>query len=213
MLHEVLGNEFLVERVSLYDAEQYSPEYLLKNPNHCVPTLEITTDNDVTISIGESGAMVSLLADTFPEKKLAPPASEMSHARADYLHMLHFGSTWVDMMLWQIRVNEHLVPKAEQDQATILRYRNKFTKEAEPQIISRLQQSDFICGDDFSAADCIMGHNVMWAKAYRLCEQEIFSAYLSRLSKRPAFLQAFADAGEFSVEIPQDKAVAGMFTG
>lgn len=48
----------------------------------------------------ESGAMVSLLADLFPEKGLAPVADVFSLARADYLQMLHYGTSWVDMMLW-----------------------------------------------------------------------------------------------------------------
>lgn len=43
------------------------------------------------------------------EITLATGPGELSWARADYLPMLHFGTSWVDMMLWQIRINTHLL--------------------------------------------------------------------------------------------------------
>ncbi len=72
LLHELLEDDFDVEVVPLYDGVQYSPDYLQKNPNHNVPALEITLDNGERHMMLESGAMVSLLADLFPEKGLAP---------------------------------------------------------------------------------------------------------------------------------------------
>ncbi len=72
LLHELLGDDFDVEVVPLYDCAQYSPEYLGKNPNHNVPSLEITLENGERRVMLESGAMVALLADIFPEKGLAP---------------------------------------------------------------------------------------------------------------------------------------------
>jgi glutathione S-transferase len=68
LLHELLDDDFDVEMVPLYDCAQYSPEYLEKNPNHGVPSLEITLDNGERRMMLESGAMVALLADLFPEK-------------------------------------------------------------------------------------------------------------------------------------------------
>jgi glutathione S-transferase len=57
----------------------------------------------------ESGAMISLLADCFPEKRLARCSTHLSLQRADYLQMLHFGTSWMDMILWQIRTHEHFI--------------------------------------------------------------------------------------------------------
>jgi glutathione S-transferase len=213
MLHEVLGDDFEVEVVPLYRGTQYTPEYLAKNANHCVPTLRIDFADGTTMHMIESGAMVAFLADAFPEKRLAPPPQERSQRRADYLQMLHFGASWMDMMLWQVRIHEHLLPAAEQDPRTVARYRKKFVAEVEPQLAARLSRSAFICGDEFSAADCIIGHNVTWARGYGLCRDELFRAYLSRLSKRPAFAAAFADAGEFERAVPEEARLAGRFTG
>lgn len=213
ILHELLDDNFEVEVVSLHDGVQYSAEYMQKNPNHCVPVLEITMTNGESMTMIESGAMVTFLADAFPGKNLAPSAHELSLVRADYLQMLHFGASWMDMMLWQIRAHEHILPKSERDARTIARYRKKFIDEAEPQIKARLQNTAFICGEAFTAADCVIGHNVMWARAYGLCDDAVFSQYLSTVSKRAAFLSAFADAREFTVAVPEGSPLKNEFTG
>ena len=154
-------------------------------------------DGSVTHML-ESGAIVTFLADACPDKELAPPPAPFSIARGDYLQMLYFGASWMDMMLWQIRVHEHLLPKDKKDAGTIERYRNKLRTEVEPQLRARFENHPFICGDAFTAADCVMGHNVKWARGYGLCQDDVFRAYLSRVSKRPAFAKAFADTRDFS---------------
>ena len=118
LLHELLDEDFDVEVVQLYQGQQFTPAFLQKNPNHGVPILEITLENGEVETMLESGAMVTLLADIFPEKKLAPAPSTFSMARADYLQMLHFGTSWMDMMLWQIRIHTHLLG-ADADPRTI----------------------------------------------------------------------------------------------
>jgi len=200
--------------VPLYDGVQYSADYVAKNPNHNVPALEITLDNGERRMMLESGAMVSLLADLFPTKGLAPPADVFSLARVDYLQMLHFGTSWMDMMLWQIRIHTHVLGK-EGDARTVARYNHKFTEEVEPQLISRLDKTDYVCGNTFSAVDCVMGQNVLWAKAYGLCQGQWFSDYVSRLSQRAAFAKAYADIGEFTLAPPPGKGagLVGKFTG
>jgi glutathione S-transferase len=201
LLHELLDDDFDVEVVPLYEGAQYSEDYLAKNPNHNVPALEITLENGDTRIMLESGAMVSMLADIFPEKGLAPAPHVFSEARADYLHMLHFGTSWMDMMLWQIRIHTHLLGE-DRDEKTIARYNGKFREEVEPQLLARLEKTAFICGDRFSAVDCVMGQNVLWASAYGLCQPEAFGGYTARLSERPAFAKAYADLGDFSLAPP-----------
>jgi glutathione S-transferase len=127
--------------------------------------------------------------------------------------MLQFGGTAMDLVLWQIRIHEHVLPAAERDARTVTRYRNKFAAEIEPQLAQRLAHAPFICGEAFSAADCIVGHSVFWARGYGLCRDDVFRGYLSRLSKRPAFVAAFADAREFVAEVSVDQALAARFTG
>jgi glutathione S-transferase len=201
LLHEVLNDDFDVEVLSLFEGEQYSPDFLAKNPNHNVPALEITLANGDTRMMLESGAMITLLADIFPQKALCPPPGVFSTERADYLQMLHFGTSWIDMMLWQIRVHTHLLGP-EGDARTIARYEEKFTSEAEPQLLGRLDKHDYICGDKFSAVDCVMGQNILWAQLYGLARDARFTAYIERLSSRDAYKKAFADIRDFDLAPP-----------
>jgi len=212
MLHEVVGDAFEVEKVALYEGAQYGAEFLRINPNHNVPVLQITWATGEEQYLLESAAIVAFLADGYPDLGLAPPPGP-SKARADYLQMLHFGSTWMDMMLWQIRIHEHVLPEAERDARTVARYRRKFVEEVEPQLLQRLDRAPFICGDTFTAADCVVGHSVFWARGYGLARDEAFRSYVSRLSKRPAFGAAFADAGDFKPAVPPDNPLAVQFTG
>ena len=215
LLHEVVGDDFECEIVSLYEAEQYGARYLAITPSHCVPALEIVTDDGRSITIIESGAMIVLLADTFPDKGLAPPAYPFSPERADYLQMIHFCGAAMDMMLWQIRIHEHILPDHERDDRTIRRYRKKFAAEVEPQLKRRLETGGFVCGSRFSAADCMIGYGVIWARAYQLCLAPIFEDYIARLSQRPAFQSAFADADKDKVQLqpPSNAPSVALFTG
>ncbi|WP_154223762.1 glutathione S-transferase family protein [Marinicella rhabdoformis] len=211
-LYETVGDDFETEIVELYKGDQYRESYQKKNPNRNVPMLEITMDNGEVMHMLESAAMVEWLADAFPGKRLAPKPG-LFLARADYLQMLHFASTWMDMMLWQVRIHEHVLPTAETDARTIARYRNKMRTEVEPQLAARLDKTPYICGESFSAADIIIGHNVTWARGYQMCQSEVFRGYLSRISKRPAFQKAFADAKAFNPELPNRDHPAGQFSG
>jgi glutathione S-transferase len=213
LLHELMDDDFDVVEVALGNADQYREEFLTKNPNHAVPVLEVAMENGESFYMIESGAMVALLADTFPDRNLAPSPLIFSAGRADYLQVLHFGASSMDMMLWQIRIHEDVLSATERDDRTIRRYRRKFTSEVEPQLKARLSRMPFICGSDLSAADCVIGYNVVWAQAFQLCSDHIFDEYIARISARPAFKAAFSDRHKFSRLIPEECALKSKFTG
>jgi glutathione S-transferase len=212
MLHETVGGRIRVESIDLYAGVQYTAEFLARNPNHGVPVLEIVWDDGTPQVMIESAAIVAFLADAYPEKGLAPAAGR-TRERADYLQMLHFCSNWADMMLWQIRIHEDVLPEAQRDPRTVARYRGKFAGEVEPQLARRLAAHPYICGDRFTAADCVAAHIVMWARGYGLCREETFRRYLSTVSKRPAFVEAFADARQFAPQLPPGSPLPARFTG
>ena len=212
VLHEAVGDDFEVVPVDLYAGAQHRPDFLSLNPNHNVPVLEITWRSGARQVMLESAAMVAFLADAYPDKGLAPPPGATPE-RADYLQMLHFGSTWMDMMLWQVRVHEHLLPDSERDPRTIERYRAKFAQEVEPQLVARLERSPFICGETFTAADCVVGHSVFWARGYGLCQDRVFRRYLSMISKREAFQKAFSDAKPGDIAVPGESPRPTSFNG
>lgn len=200
--YEVANCPIEIEKIELYKGQQYSPDYLARNPNHSVPILEIIWEDGGTQTIVESGAIVTFMADAFPDAGLAPPATA-SRSRADYLQMIHFGATQADMMLWQIRIHEHVLPENQRDERTIARYRAKFKDEIEVQLAARLNTHDFICGDTFTAADCVIGNCVVWARGYGMCQDPVFRAYVSKFARRPAFQKAYADAKDFTPKPPE----------
>ena len=193
-LQETYGENFELVTMKLLQGEQYASEFLAVNPNHAVPVLEITWEDGSVQNMLESTAMVEWLADAFPEKGLAPEPA-LSPQRADYLQMLQFAGTWMDAMLWQIRMHRDLLPESESDKRSVDRALEKFASEVEPQLLSRLTRSDYICGDNFCAADIVVGHNVSWARMYGLCQDPAYKGYLGRLAARPAFGRAFDDVG------------------
>ena len=108
--------------------------------------------------------------------------------------MMHFGGSWMDAILWQVRTHRDLLPKDQADERSIERALAKLKNEVEPQLEARLEASEYICGHKFSAADIVNGHNVAWARLYGTCQQEVFAAYVERLAERPAYRRAFDDA-------------------
>jgi glutathione S-transferase len=201
LLHELVGDDFDLEVVPLYDGAQHSSEFLALNANHAVPILQVIPENAEPFTIIESGAIIAWLADGFSDSALAPPP-EATRERADYLQILHFCASWFDMMLWQIRVHQDLTPPERRPQRIIDSFVKKVRREVEPQLERRLAQGGYATGSAFSAADCVLGHNVRWARFYDLCGQPVFDHYLDRLAERPAYIAAFADAGDFALVPP-----------
>ncbi|MGJ8564691.1 MAG: glutathione S-transferase family protein [Alphaproteobacteria bacterium] len=194
LLHELRGEDFEVHKMAMMKGEAMTPAFLAKNPNHAVPVLEVGYEDGSSQTLIESGAMMVWLADA--HDKLAPTIEDLP-ARADYLQMMFFGCAHMDMLLWQIRLHETLFPEAMRSAATSKFNRDKIEKEIAPQLAARLEAHPYICGEIFTAADCVTAQNVNWARAYGLCRTPVFDAYMSRISKREGFKLAFADASEF----------------
>ncbi|MEL6829276.1 MAG: glutathione S-transferase family protein [Pseudomonadota bacterium] len=211
MLHETVGDAFEVKRVDIYKGDQFNAEQLAVNPNHNVPVLEIHWAGQPVQHMLESAAIVQWLAERFPEKALAPTGAGPD--RADYLRYFIFGANWMDMVLWQVRAQKHLLTPDKADPVALARYEQKFRSECEPQIADRLAQGDYILGELFSAADVIIGYNVFWARGYGFCKDKLFADYLDRLLTRPAFQKALSDAGEFKLEPDADALVRVKFLG
>jgi len=194
LLHEMRGEDFKTIRVALRKGEQFTPEFLSKNPSHGVPVLDVTYTDGTQQIITESLAILTWLADL--DDRFAPPAADL-RARADYLQVMALGGAWMDQMLWNIRLHETILPKTARNSDFAAFNRDKIKNEIAPQLSARLEKHDFICGDNFSAADCMTAHNINWAGAYGLCRTDVFKSYMSRMKSRPAFQLAFADAKEF----------------
>ena len=110
LLHEIFDDNFELEIVNIHNGQLHNKNFISINPFHSIPLLEIEKENGEVFHMIESGAIITFLADIYPEKKLSPHPKKDTIKRMDYLQMLHFCSTMMDMALWQIRMNTNILP-------------------------------------------------------------------------------------------------------
>lgn len=201
LLHELGGKvKFTCKRVELMKGEAYSPEFVRMNPNHALPVLLYKDDSGVEQALFESCAIVEFLTDALAAGELAPPIG-ISNGRAEYKKWLWFAGSWMDQLLWQLRQHDEsgILPPDQKDSRVVDRTKGKWIKEIVPQVVAQLEAKGnmYILGENFTAADIIVGHCLRWSKAYGLCDNEVLTRYLARLAERPAYQAAFQDAATF----------------
>ncbi|XP_033735091.1 glutathione S-transferase 3-like [Pecten maximus] len=152
---------------------------------HCtIPALVLEDGNTII----ESGAICLYMADF--HKSLVPETQWI----ADYYNWIVYACSTLDDMMETIYLQWYLTDSEDQNEQLVKRMTDKFQVFAD-YFNNYLKGKSFICGDKFTAADCIMGYNIWWASGMRegcLIDQypEIIS-YLSRLQSRYAFQNTF----------------------
>lgn len=85
-------------------------------------------------------------------------------------------------------------PDDQRNQALVDSMMRKFGISANI-LSSFLSSRQYICGDKFTAADCVIGYNVWWASVIQggvlLQEYPVLVEYLERLKARPSFEKTF----------------------
>ncbi|GLQ19639.1 glutathione S-transferase family protein [Algimonas porphyrae] len=185
-----------VRRVDVVRGEGLSPAFMAINPNHAVPVLQLRYSDGSEQTLLESGAMIIHLADLHPHAELIPPISDPV-ARGDVLQMVAFNASHLDTILWNIRLHRDLFPKAVRSEATVQFNMDKLEREVLPQLEARLSRHDWICGNTFTAADCIMAQNLGWMRSYGIGRKGALRAYAKRLQARPSWQEAYSDMREF----------------
>jgi len=173
MLEEV-GQPYERKLVDIRSGKGRTSEYLKLNPHGKVPTLV----HDGVV-IPDSTAILLYLADAFPGTHLAPPIGDPK--RGPYL-------AW--MMYTAAVLEPHLTAKS-----------NGWTYDSSraawgtyDDMVQRLRSAasrSYVLGDDFSAADILIGGAIQIGTLYGLLpKDESFERYLERLAERPAFERA-----------------------
>lgn len=180
---------WLCEELSLpYEivAVDFSPEYRASaewrrlNPVGKVPVLK---DDDLTIF--ESGAMVQYILDRYGAGRLQPAAGTPQHA--EYLQWSWFAESTFARPLGEIVNHRRALAVADQSDVAIreMMDRSLLCLHAVDDAVS---QKDYLLGDEFSAADIMMGYTLLLADSLL---SETFpdnaQAYWQRLQKRPGF--------------------------
>lgn len=183
---EEIGAPYELVRLDMSKGEHKQPDYMKIHPHGAVPAL---VDGD--LAMFESAAICAYLADKFPEKRLAPPIG--SPARGLYYQWLVYSMATLEPPVLQIFLNTVMLPEAQRSAAAVEEGRTKFAEVARV-LEQALTGKNFILGEQFSAADVMIGSTLVWAQFMGLLTgHPELEGYAKRLSERPAFQSARAE--------------------
>jgi glutathione S-transferase len=156
-----------------YDSTMKAADYLAINPMGKVPAI-VHKGKVVT----EAAAICAYLADAFPDAGLAPPVDQ----RADYYRWLFFAAGPVEAAV----SNKALgltVPEGRERSMGYGSYDQTVTT-----LEKAVSGGQWICGDQFTAADVYVGSQVDWGLTFGTIDSRpAFEAYAARLRERPAY--------------------------
>ena len=184
-LCEELGLPHEVKTIEFTGPYRKSSEFRALNPVGKVPAM---TDGD--FSMFESGAMVQYLLDRHGQGRLQPAPGTEAHAR--YLQWNWFAESTYARPIGEIVNHGRAFGEAGRIAAVVeeMKGRARVCSEAVDQA---LQGRDYLLGDEFSAADIMMGYTVMIAQRFTSIDGlDALCRYWERLSARPAYQRAAA---------------------
>jgi glutathione S-transferase len=182
---EELGQEYQFDLVDLAKGGHKSEAYLALNPGGKVPAMR---DDDLLMT--ESGAIVTYLADKFPQAGLIPPAG--TKQRGSYEQWAYFALCELEQGLWNIGKHSFVYP--EEKRVKGMKETGAMEFQVALALLSEgLGDKTYILGDEFSMADVLLGHTLLWADAFKQpIEQPNVQAYYQRVCARPALAAAKA---------------------
>jgi glutathione S-transferase len=184
MLEEV-GEPFDLHVLNMKAGENRQPEYLAINPIGKVPALR---HNDVIIT--EVAAICCYLADAFPQARLNVPIGDPR--RGPYLKWLFFAPGALEPAIL-----DRAFKRAEEAPRQALPYGDFDTT---MNVVARaVSRSPFLLGDQFTAADLVIGSMLRWGTRFNLIPARAeFSDYIARFVDRPAAKRAVAKDEEIA---------------
>ena len=185
-LLEELGVPYELVTLDMQKGEHKTPAYMKVHPHGAVPAL---VDGD--LQLFESAAICAYLADKFPEKRLAPPPG--TAARGLYYQWMVYAIATLEPPVIDVFMHTAMLPETQRSPAAIEAARKKFAD-----VASVLEQAlgtrPFLLGDQFTAADVMVGSTLGWAQMLGLLEgRKTLQQYVQRLSERPALQKAQGD--------------------
>lgn len=159
---------------------QKKPEYLAINPMGKVPALQ---DGEATM--GEAAAICAYVAERCPEAKLAPAVGDPR--RAKYLYWLFYAPSCIEPAIIQL-FTKIQVPTSTAGWGEATQVFDVLDR--------ALEKGPWLLGDDFSAADVVIGSGLNFAvRQFKMVPaRPSFDRYIDRCETRPAFQRATAIA-------------------
>lgn len=185
-LLEEIGAPFELVTLDLSKGDHKTPDYMKIHPHGVVPSL---VDGDVALF--ESAAICMYLADKFPEKRLAPAVG--TPVRGLYYQWMVYSMATLEPPVLQVFLNTVMLPEAQRSAAAAEAGRTTFADVARV-LTQTLTGKTFLLGEQFSAADVMIGSTLGWSQFMGLLNgHPVLEAYVKRLTERPAYQRAQAD--------------------
>jgi glutathione S-transferase len=154
---------------------------------HPLGTAPIITDGDVVLP--ESGAIIEYIIGKYGNGRLAVAPDQPNFA--DYLFWFHFANG--SMMPSQMRMMMANATGAAE--TPVMRFMRERSETVWRLVEDRLGEAPYFAGDEFTAADIIMGFALTTMRAFvprELDGDPNIRAYLKRIGERPAYKRAMA---------------------
>lgn len=185
-LLEEIGADYELVTLDLSKQEQKSEAHRRVHPHGQVPAL---IDGDLALI--ESAAICLYLADRFPAAKLAPQVGTPERGR--YYQWMVYSIGTLEPPVLQVFMNTVQLPEGERSAAQATAGRVRFA-EVGRVIGDGLAGRPFLLGEQFTAADVMIGSTLAWASLMGLLDdQPALGDYVERLVQRPAYQRAQAD--------------------
>ncbi|MBU6418333.1 MAG: glutathione S-transferase family protein [Proteobacteria bacterium] len=175
---EETGQPYRTEIIG-YGPEMKSPAYTAINPMGKVPALR---HGDVVVT--ETAAIITYLADAFPEVQLAPPPGDP--ARGAYYRWLFFTAGPYEAATTMKALGFSVPP----ERARMCGF-GASQSEVLDVLEAAITPGPYLLGGAFSAADIYVGGQLGFGLMFKSIEpRPAFQSYVARLQARPAFIRA-----------------------
>lgn len=185
-LCEELGIDYTLEHLAMFTPEMKTEAYLALNPLGKVPTID-----DGGFVLWETNAILSYLDARYGGGKLIPPADTPAGARC--LQWMGYGENPLTVIMGEVAAHGGPMPEERRVPALVDRGR-----EIAPALVGAVERAlgdaTWMLGDDFSAADIMLGFGLNIARHLGFVGEDTprCLAYCERLAARPAFQRAAA---------------------
>ncbi|XP_048757648.2 glutathione S-transferase 1-like [Ostrea edulis] len=188
LIHELEAtNDVQFELFNTRDLDKSKVDHYRRtvHPLGTVPALVIEGKEPMI----ESGAICMYLAELY--QKLLPE----NNRKMDYLNVIFYCCGTIDEILEHLFVQWMFTEPEKRDNGLIQNMMIKFDAAAS-HLEKLLHNRKFICGDELTAADCVLGYNLWWASVMQggelLNNHPELMSYYDRLKRRENFKRTFS---------------------
>lgn len=185
-LLEEMNEPFEVRLIDIRKAEaRADPDFMAASPMGKLPALMDETATGV-VRMADSAAIGIYLADRYPAARLAPAADDP--ARGLYLYWMTFTPGVIEPAMAE-KFNQWKVSRATSGWGSF---------EAMIDVLERgLERGDWLLGEQFSAADVLVGSSVYFMRQFGILpDSPVLAAYVEHCLARPAYERALARDAE-----------------